>query len=74
MGTFINRHYITNNLDLVNLICLKVIFSYFAFELYTNFLGLSFFKYPDMEAYKDCIGDGAIMVIFSIANFYALLA
>ena len=42
MGTFINRHYITNNLDLVNLICLKVIFSYFAFELYTNFLGLSF--------------------------------
>ena len=73
MGTFINRHYITNNLDLVNLICLKVIFSYFAFELYTNFLGLSFFKYPDMEAYKDCIGDGAIMVNILYSQFLCTL-
>jgi len=73
MGTFINRHYITNNLDLVNLICLKVIFSYFAFEVYTNFLGLSFFKYPDMEAYKDCIGDGAIMVNILYSQFLCTL-
>ena len=51
-----------NRIDLIFLICLKLSFCYLAYIFFTNSLGIDIFKYPDMEAYKDCIGTGEIMV------------
>ena len=65
----INQVYMRNGFDLTLLISLKIIFCYFAFLFFTNSLGLSLFKYPDMDAYKDCIGDGAIMVNVLYSQF-----
>ena len=66
---FISQYFIENKLDLILLIFLKIIFCYFAFIFFTNTLGLPMFKYPDMEAYKDCIGDGSIMVNVLYSQF-----
>lgn len=56
------RILINNRIDLIFLICLKLSFCYLAYIFFTNSLGINIFKYPDMEAYKDCIGTGEIMV------------
>ena len=56
------RIQINNRIDLIFLICLKLSFCYLAYIFFTNSLGIDIFKYPDMEAYKDCIGTGEIMV------------
>ncbi len=56
------RILINNRIDLIFLICLKLSFCYLAYIFFTNSLGIDIFKYPDMEAYKDCIGTGEIMV------------
>ncbi len=56
------RFIIDNRKDLVFLVCLKLSFCYLAYIFFTNSLGIDIFKYPDMEAYKDCIGIGDIMV------------
>ena len=64
------KHICTKNwFDLTLLISLKIIFCYFTFLFFTNSLGLSLFKYPDMDAYKNCIGDGAIMVNMLYSHF-----
>ncbi len=56
------RILINNRIDLIFLIFLKLCFCYFAYIFFTNALNMDIFKYPDMEAYKDCIGTGEIMV------------
>ncbi len=56
------RILINNRIDLIFLICLKLSFCYLAYIFFTNSIGINIFKYPDMEAYKDCIGTGVIMV------------
>ena len=56
------RILINNRIDLTFLIFLKLCFCYFAYIFFTNALNMDIFKYPDMEAYKDCIGTGEIMV------------
>ena len=66
---FISQDLRKNKLDLISLILLKTIFCYFAFIFFTNTLGLPMFKYPDMEAYKDCIGDGPVMVNILYSQF-----
>ena len=67
------RILINNRIDLIFLICLKLSFCYLAYILFTNSLGINIFKYPDMEAYKDCIGTGEIMVMSFIASSYVHL-
>ena len=56
------RILLNNRTDLIFLICLKLSFCYLAYIFFTNSLGMDIFKYPDMQAYKDCIGTGDIMV------------
>ncbi len=56
------RILLNNRTDLIFLICLKLSFCYLAYIFFTNSLGMDIFKYPDMKAYKDCIGTGDIMV------------
>ena len=58
-----------NKKNLLFLIFLKTTFSYLIYYIYTNFLGLDIFRYPDMEAYKDCIGTGDIMVNIAYSQF-----
>lgn len=63
-------HFInTLKLDLIALITIKIFFCYFAYYFYTNFLDINIFKYPDMQAYKYCIGSDSQQVNIFYSQF-----
>ena len=67
------RVLINNKTDLIFLILTKILFAYSIYLFSSNFFMTDFFAYPDMKAYKDCFGEGDIMVNLLYSQFLCSL-